>query len=126
MGAVPIYQKMAQVPEGAELLDDGGMIFPLIKFKNVFIFPGIPELLKKKFHAIERRFIGPKIFLKKIYFDESESILAPHLSEIVGLKDGIKVGSYPLVDNPEYKVMVTLESTDKDALDIIVRVISSD
>ena len=135
----PAQLKMAEVPEGAELLDDGGMIFPLIKFRNVFIFPGIPELLRKKFHAIEGRFIGPKIFLRKIYFDESESMLAPHLSEIVGLKNGVKVGSYPVVDNPEYKVMVTLESTDNEALDVsvqlllgkvpgekIVRVISSD
>src|SRR5208283_4237485 len=104
-------------------LDDGGMVFPLIKCRNVFIFPGIPELLRKKFHAVEGRFIGPKIFLRKIYFDESESILAPRLDEIVGLKNGVKVGSYPVVDNPEYKVMVTLESTGKEDLDSSVQLL---
>jgi FAD synthetase len=38
----PAQLKMAEVPERAELLNDGDMKFPLIKFGNVFIFPGIP------------------------------------------------------------------------------------
>src|SRR5208283_396920 len=36
----PARLKMAEVPEGAELLDCGELSFPLIKFRNVFIFPG--------------------------------------------------------------------------------------
>jgi FAD synthetase len=113
--------KMAEVPEGAELLNDGDLIFPLIKFRNIFIFPGIPELLRKKFLAVAKRFSGPKIFLAKVYFNESESVLAPYLDEIVGLGNGVKVGSYPVIDNQDYSVMVTLESIDKEGLDSAVR-----
>ena len=69
--------KMAEVPEGAELVCDGSISFPLIKFRNVFVFPGVPELLRKKFIAIEAIFDEPKIFLKKVYFKESESDIAP-------------------------------------------------
>jgi molybdenum cofactor synthesis domain-containing protein len=119
----PAQLKMAEVPEGAELLDDGGLIFPLIKFRNVFIFPGIPELLRRKFHAVAERFSGQKIFLRKVYFNESESVLAPHLDEIVGLRNGVKVGSYPVVDNKEYSVMVTLESIDEEALESAARLL---
>ncbi len=119
----PARLKMAEVPEGAELLDADGLIFPLIKFRNVFIFPGIPELLRKKFHAIKEHFNGPKIFLRKVYFNELESVLAPHLSEIVRLKKGIKVGSYPVIDNQDYSVMVTLESTNGEELDSAVRLL---
>jgi molybdenum cofactor synthesis domain-containing protein len=115
--------KMAEIPEGAELLNDGDLIFPLIKFRNIFIFPGIPELLRKKFLAVEKRFSGPKIFLAKVYFNESESVLAPYLDEIVGLKNGVKVGSYPVVESQDYSVMVTLESTDEEGLDCAVRLL---
>jgi len=115
--------KMAEIPEGAELLDDGDLIFPLIKFRNIFIFPGIPELLRKKFLAVEKRFSGPKIFLTKVYFNESESVLAPYLDEIVGLKNGVKVGSYPVVDSQDYSVMVTLESTVEEGRDCAVRLL---
>ena len=119
----PAQLKMAEVPEGAELLHDGDLTFPLIKFKNIFIFPGIPELLRKKFLAVEKRFSGPKIFLKKVYFNEAESLLAPYLDEIVGLKNGVKVGSYPVINNRDYSVMVTLESTDEEGLDSALRIL---
>lgn len=119
----PAQLKMAEVPEGAELLYPEGRSFPLIKFRNVFIFPGVPELLRKKFQSVGELFNGPKIFLRKVYFRESESVLAPHLNEIVGLKNGVKIGSYPVIDNLDYSVMVTLESTNKTALDSAVRLL---
>lgn len=119
----PAQLKMAEVPEGAELLDDGGLIFPLIKFKNVFIFPGIPELLRKKFNAIADRFTGPKIFLTKVYLKESESLLAPLLCEILDSESAVKIGSYPVVDDQDYSVMVTLESADEVRLDSAVQLL---
>ena len=113
----PAQLKMAEVPEGAELLNDGDMKFPLIKFGNVFIFPGIPELLRRKFHAVEHRFSGPRIFIRRIYFRESESVLACYLNEIVAGEKGVKIGSYPVIGEQDYTVMVTLECTDEIRLD---------
>ncbi len=108
----PEQLKMAEVPDGAELISDDTLSFPLIKFRNVFVFPGIPQLLKKKFLAIEKLFNEPPIFLKKVYLKESESRIAPVLNGIVNRYKDVKVGSYPVVDNTEYSVMVTLESVD--------------
>jgi len=119
----PAQLKMAEVPEGAELIDDNGLTFPLIKFRNIYIFPGIPELLRRKFLAIGDRFNGPRIFLSKVYFNESESVLAPSLDKIVALKNGVKIGSYPVIDNSEYTVMVTFESVDSTALDATVQLL---
>jgi FAD synthetase len=119
----PARLKMAEVPEGAELLDCGESSFPLIKYRNLYIFPGIPEELRERFNAIKERFSGPKIFLRKVYLKEVESVLAPHLNEIVKLKDRVKVGSYPVVNNQEYSVMVTLESTSGQELDSAVQLL---
>jgi len=117
----PAQLKMAEVPEGAELLNDGDMKFPLIRFGNVFIFPGIPELLRKKFHAVAPRFRGRRIFIRRIYFKESESVLACYLNEIVAGEKGVKIGSYPVIGEQEYTVMVTLECTDEIKLDATTR-----
>ncbi len=112
----PEQLKMAEVPEGAELVDDETLSFPLIKFRNVYILPGIPQLLRKKFLAIEKLFDEPSIYLKKVYVDETESKIAPLLNEIVRKYEKVKIGSYPVLDNKDYTVMVTLESLDKEVL----------
>ena len=115
----PEQLKMAEVPEGAELIDEGDLRFPMIKLGNVFIFPGIPQLLQKKYRAIEKRFSGPRIFLRRIYIRESESVLACYLNEIVAGEKDVKIGSYPATGNEDYSVMVTLECNDETRLDSV-------
>ncbi len=44
-------RKMAMIPDGSEVLDVGGLWFPVVVVENVHIFPGIPELFEKKFHS---------------------------------------------------------------------------
>ena len=48
--------KMSEVPEGAELIYGGALAFPTLKIANVYILPGIPEILQSKFLAIRERF----------------------------------------------------------------------
>lgn len=112
----PAQLRMAEVPEGAELVNDDTLSFPLIKFRNVFIFPGIPQLLRKKFLAIEKMFQEPLIHLKKVYVRESESHIAPILNDIVKQYENVKIGSYPVMENEDYSVMITLESLDAVSL----------
>src|SRR5262245_55273324 len=38
--------RMADVPEGARLVGGKGMWFPVVAVENVFIFPGVPEILQ--------------------------------------------------------------------------------
>ncbi len=108
--------KMAQIPEGAELITEENLSFPLIKFKNIFILPGIPELLRRKFFALEKIFNEPQIFLKKVYIQESESNLAPLLKDVLRLFKDIKIGSYPVLNISDYSVIVTIESSNEIVL----------
>jgi FAD synthetase len=108
--------KMAEVPDGSELISDETLSFPLIKFRNIFIFPGIPQLLRKKFFALEKIFHEPLIHLKKVYLNESESEIAPILNEVVKRYANVKIGSYPVVDNRDYSLVITLESLDNGSL----------
>ncbi|MFA4917699.1 MAG: molybdopterin-binding protein [Thermodesulfovibrionales bacterium] len=112
----PEQMKMAEAPEGSELVNDDTLSFPLIRFRNVFILPGIPQLLRKKFFAIENLFDEPPVRLKKVFLMESESKVAPILNDIVKRYRDVKIGSYPVIDNEEYSVMVTMESLDDVSL----------
>ncbi len=112
----PEQLKMAEVPDGAELINDETLTFPLIRFRNVFVFPGIPQLLRRKFLAVEKLFNEPLIHLKKVFITESESRIAPVLNGVVERHRGVKIGSYPEIDNSDYTVMVTLESLDDTQL----------
>jgi len=106
------HLKMAEVPEGAELLVDESVRFPTILMRNVYILPGVPEIFRRKFDAIRERFRDRPIFLKNVFVRIGEGTLADHLNGLLRDYPELLLGSYPEFSNPEYKVKVTLESRD--------------
>jgi molybdenum cofactor synthesis domain-containing protein len=108
--------KMAELPEGAEIIEVEGLRFPPVVVKNVYVFPGIPEYLRKKFSALRERFRAVPYALRKVYVDEEECYIAPLLDAVVEEFGDVHIGSYPVVDVPGYRVVVTLESTDDGTL----------
>jgi molybdenum cofactor synthesis domain-containing protein len=112
----PEQLKMAEVPEGSELIKDETIAFPLLIFKNIYILPGIPTFLEKKFLIIEKLFNEQPLLLKKVFLKEYEPEIAHHLNAVVKSHKGVKIGSYPVVGNKEYYVMVTLESLNNKNL----------
>ncbi len=118
-GGAPLNEsmlKMAMVPEGSVLVDAGDLWFPVIRIENVHIFPGIPELLQRKFESIRDHFRGVPILLKRVYVKERESEIADRLREILQEFPELMLGSYPRVREREFHVMLTLESRDEDYL----------
>ena len=110
-------KKMAMIPEGAEVLDVGGLWFPIVVVENVHIFPGIPELFEKKFHEIRERFTGVPFQLRKIYVRENESDIADVLNRLLEEFPKLMLGSYPRINEEDYRVLLTLESKDGDYLE---------
>jgi len=104
--------RMAEVPEGAELISDPQLYAPVIKFRNLYILPGIPKILQQQFHAIKDRFRESPFLLKIIYVKEGEGTLAAKLNDLLGRFPDLALGSYPVLDNPDFRVKVTLESKD--------------
>ncbi len=109
----PERLKMAEVPNGGDIITDTDLKFPLICYKNIYIFPGVPKYLREKLNILLRRFNGKPVLFKKIYVDEYESEIAPHLNKVVKNHSLVKIGSYPFFDDRNYKVMLTLESIDE-------------
>ena len=109
--------RMANVPEGAELLATEALFAPVIKIHNVFIFPGIPKILQERFHAIKERFRDAPYFLKVVYVRQGEGVIASLMNDLLLKYPQLLLGSYPVLDIADYKVKVTLESKDFDYLE---------
>ncbi len=105
--------KMAEVPEGAVLVEDGNLGFPTILIENIFVLPGIPEILRRKFDALGPRFASEPYHLKVIYTRWNESAIAAMLNQTMLEFPELLLGSYPKIDNPDYRVKLTIESKDE-------------
>jgi len=110
-------RKMGLIPEGAHLVDAGDLWFPIVIVENVHVFPGIPELFRKKFVAIRERFRGVPFLLRKVFVKQMESDIAEHLNSLLLDFPKLLLGSYPRIGEPDYKVMLTLESRDAQYLE---------
>jgi molybdenum cofactor synthesis domain-containing protein len=116
-----LHLKMAEVPEGCELIDDSQLWVPVIVYRNVYILPGIPEILKRDFETIKERFREEPYHLRKVYVTDGESTIAGLLQDVLREYPRLLLGSYPVINLPEYKVMLTLESRDAAYLDGALR-----
>jgi FAD synthetase len=106
--------KMAEVPEGSELILDARLGFPTVKCENVYILPGIPEILEAKFAALRDRFAASPYFLRVVFTRDSEGSIAEHLNVTLAAFPELLLGSYPKIGDPDYAVKLTLESKDRD------------
>lgn len=109
-------KKMAELPVGAELIDISGP-FPPVVVRNVYILPGVPELLRKKFDQFKERFRAEPYHLRKIYINEEECFVAHHLEAVLSEFPEVTIGSYPRMTEEKFKVVVTLESRNAAVLE---------
>jgi FAD synthetase len=105
--------RMADVPDGAELIVDQRLGFPTVRCENVYILPGIPEILEQKFLSLKERFMASPYHLRVVFTRDGEGAIAEHLNATVAKFPELLLGSYPKLGDPEYSVKLTLESKDQ-------------
>lgn len=104
--------RMADIPEGARLVGSKGLWFPVIAVENVHIFPGVPEILRRKFERIKEMFREAPFHLREIYLRADEGRIAGILHRVVADFPDLLLGSYPYFDIASYSIKLTLESKD--------------
>jgi len=109
--------KMAEVPEGAELVGDEADFFPTVHIANVYVLPGIPEIFEAKVRALGERFRSAPYHLRQVYVAAYETAIAEHLDATLAAFPELLLGSYPKLSDPEYKVRLTLESKNEAYLE---------
>lgn len=109
--------RMAEVPEGSRLLGEEACHLPIVACENVFIFPGIPETVRRKFARIREQFREAPYVLRRLYLRCDEGEIAADLYRAIDRFSSVQIGSYPILHNPEYNVLLTLESKVSDEVE---------
>ena len=109
------HLRMADLPNGTELLTGGEIAWPVICVENLYLFPGVPELFRIKFEAIAERFREGAFFLRSMYLRADEGTIAESLAQLETTFP-VSVGSYPRLRQSDYKVRITIESKRSTAV----------
>ena len=107
-----VRDKMASVPAGTQLLMEPSLPIPVLQVGNVYVFPGIPKLFRRLFDDVKARFRESPYHARTVYVRARESAIAHHLDAVTAAFPDLLLGSYPEVDNPAYRIKLTLESKD--------------
>ena len=89
-------QRMAKMPAGSELIINPMTAAPGFNIKNVYVLPGVPEIMQVMFTELVKTINkgNPKI-TRTINTDLYESKIANHLKNIQNKYKDSSIGSYP-------------------------------
>jgi molybdopterin-biosynthesis enzyme MoeA-like protein len=110
--------RLADVPEGAELLYQEGVWYPTLTCNRVYMLPGVPQLFRIQLETVLARIPGAPIVLRCLYLSLGEAQIARVLDEVALAMPHVAIGSYPTFDpNAGYRVKVTLEHAEAEVVD---------
>lgn len=109
--------RWANLPEGADPLENplGGA--PGFVLGNVYVMPGLPSEMEAMFESIEGRFRGEPIATWRCSYETGEGQIVDLLEEATRAHTAVSVGSYPRFGAGGPTVEIVLKSTDAAALD---------
>jgi molybdenum cofactor synthesis domain-containing protein len=110
-------RRMALLPRSAELIGVQQLRYPLVRVRNVFVFPGVPEFLRSKFAAVKDLVRTRPFALGQVFVSVGEDLIADRLTAVAAAFPDLEFGSYPRFDDADHRVKVTIESRDRDRVE---------
>lgn len=109
--------KMADIPEGASLIDNPVSGAPAYQINNVFVLAGVPIIMQAMFNALIERLVGgPPILTASVSTNLTESKIAEGLAQIQYECEDVSIGSYPYFKKGKLGVNIVLRSIDEAQL----------
>lgn len=113
--------KMAEIPVGAQLVDNPVSQAPGFRMANVFVMAGVPSILRSMFEGIRHTLAeGPPHLSRSVTLAVREGDLAEGLTRIQNRHPEVEVGSYPSFTEGRSLVTVVARGTDAGRLDGIM------
>ncbi|MGE5201610.1 MAG: competence/damage-inducible protein A [Acidobacteriota bacterium] len=110
-------QRMAQVPEGAELVFNPISRAPGFRIGNVFVMAGVPQVMQAMFESLVGTLEGGRPVLSRtISCGLAEGALAAGLGAIQSRYPDVDIGSYPWYRRGAYGVSLALRSPEAGRL----------
>ncbi len=113
--------KMAEIPVGAQLVDNPISQAPGFRMGNVFVMAGIPSILRAMFEGIRHTLAeGPPQISRSVTLAVREGDLAEGLTRIQDRHPEVEVGSYPSFTEGRSLVTIVARGTDAGRLDNVM------
>lgn len=113
----PARQRMARIPEGAELIENKVSKAPGFKIGNVHVMAGVPSIMQAMMDAIAPTLTtGKKMMSETVSADMPESRIAERLSAIQDAHPQTLIGSYPKASEGKFTTQIVIRSRNEDVL----------
>jgi molybdenum cofactor synthesis domain-containing protein len=117
----PETLRLAEAPEGTELLWREGIWYPVLHCDNLYLLPGVPQLFKLQLDAVLPRLEGTPLQLRCLYLNLGEPQIARALDQVAMSMPQVAIGSYPEFDRAVgYRVKVTVENSQIELVEAAV------
>lgn len=105
--------RLADAPEGAELLYQPGARYPVLACDDVFMLPGVPVLFRLQLETVLARLPTHAVHIQMLYLSAIEPEIARALDRVAREMPDVAFGSYPTFDpDAGYRVKVTVEHSE--------------
>jgi molybdenum cofactor synthesis domain-containing protein len=106
--------RMAHVPEGATLLQNPISRAPGFRVENVFILPGVPQIMQAIFNELKHQLRGgAKVLTRSVSCGLGEGPIAKGLADIQDRYSDCEIGSYPYFRRADFGVTLVVRGTDR-------------
>lgn len=113
----PVQRRLAELPEGCDLITNRIGRAPGFAIGPYVVFPGVPEMLRDMFPLVAEGFRRPPVLRRTLFTDRWESEIATLLEELAARAPGVAIGSYPKKGDGRVWVEIVLKARDEARLD---------
>lgn len=109
--------RMARIPEGASLIDNGVSAAPGFRVENVYVMAGIPNIMQAMLEAVLPTLAhGPAYASASVAGFVAESMIAEGLAAVAGRYPQLDIGSYPWQKEGRWGTTLVARGTDPAAI----------
>ncbi|SNB61276.1 molybdenum cofactor synthesis domain-containing protein [Arboricoccus pini] len=113
--------RMADIPQGASLIDNPVSTAPGFVLRNVHVLPGVPRIMQPMLDLLVPTLTGGKpLRSRTVVCDEAEGVLADGLRQLQATHGSVEIGSYPGQRDGRPETSIVFRGTDPRAIEAAV------
>lgn len=111
-------QRMARIPDGADLIDNPISIAPGFSLGNVHVMAGVPNIFQAMVASVLPKLTGGAPLLSQsLRVDRGEGEVAGPFAALAAEFPALSMGSYPFTHNGAYGTNLVIRGTDPAQID---------
>jgi molybdenum cofactor synthesis domain-containing protein len=110
--------RMAEVPEGASLIETTASAAPGFRMGNVFVMAGVPSIMRAMFDAVKHTLrAGPPVQSSSVMTHLPEGAIAKDFGALQEKYPDVDMGSYPFFRQGQFGTSLVLRGVERARID---------